>query len=445
VHQEHCSTYVRNPRCIVLLTLFVVVAVAMPTQAQTYTVLHDFTDSPDGAVPNPIIQDGKGNFYGSTRFGGIADCDLDTCGTVFKIDSAGNESILYDFQGGNNGVTPIGSLALDPKGNLWGVTQGNGFDDGASAVFKLESNGHETSYDVNDVTICCLDSPLVADAKGNLYGMSPYGGRPMCPYVKNNLGCGTLFEVSPSGKFKVLHTFTGTDGIQPEGGLVIDANGNLYGSAFYGGKLKCSYPGWGEPIGKGCGTIYKLDTQGDFTVLHSFTGPNDGSYPLGLTIDSAGNLYGIAGSGGDVIPNSNYEYGLGTIFKVDAEGKFKVLFTFTPETTLNYVYASHLAIDSHGNLYGMQEANNCAGAGCLFKIDTQGNYTDIYNFDDAQTSGGVFITGITPGLLLASDGTIYGTTPVGGDSNGGGECSESCGTVYKLVLSTDASVAVDTR
>jgi len=385
-----------------------------------------------------MIQDAQGNFYGSTRFGGLANCDFDSCGTVFKIDSAGNESILYDFLGGNNGVNPIGSLVLDTQGNLWGVTEGNGFDGGASAVFKLELNGQETSYDVNERTICCLDSPLVADAKGNLYGTSPYGGEPRCAYVEGDLGCGTLFKVSPSGKFKILHQFTGTDGIQPEGGLVIDANGNLYGSAFYGGNLSCSYPGWGAPFGTGCGTIYKLDPHGKFTVLHAFTGPNDGSYPLGLIIDSAGNLYGIAESGGDVIPHSNYEYGLGTIFKVDTEGNFSVLFTFTPETTLNYVYASHLARDSQGNLYGMQEANDCAGAGCLFRIDTEGNYTVVYNFDFQQTGGGAFITGLTPGLLLGSDGTIYGTTPVGGNSNGGGLCTQGCGTVYQLVFSHDA-------
>jgi uncharacterized repeat protein (TIGR03803 family) len=439
--REQFSTHIRNPRCIALLTLILVAAVALPTRAQTYTVLHVFTASPDGAVPNPMIQDAQGNFYGSTRFGGLASCDLDSCGTIFKIDSAGNESILYDFQGGNNGVNPTGSLALDPQGNLWGVTQGNFADGGASVVFKLEPDGQETSYDVNEVTICCLDSPLVADAQGNLFGMSPYGGEPRCAYVQNpDLGCGTLFKVTPEGKFTVLHTFTGTDGIQPEGGLVIDANGNLYGSAFYGGSLKCNYPGWGAPNGKGCGTIYKLDPEGSFTVLHTFTGPKEGSYPLGLIIDSAGDLYGIAESGGDVIKHSNYEYGLGTIFKVDSKGKFSVLFTFTPEITLNHVYASYLAIDSQGNLYGMQEANNCAlGAGCLFMIDTQGNYTDLYNFDDAQTGGGAFIPGITPGLLVSSDGTIFGTTPVGGNSNGEGTCTSGCGTAYQLVLSPDAS------
>jgi uncharacterized repeat protein (TIGR03803 family) len=445
VLREQFSTIIRNPRCIVLLTLVLVAAAAVPTHAQTYTVLHDFTDSPDGAVPNPIIQDAQGNFYGTTAFGGLATCLEEACGTVFKIDSAGNERILYNFQGGANGMNPLGALALDAKGNLYGTTQGNGFVDGASVVFRLEPNGHETSFDVNDFTACCLDSPVAVDAEGNIYGMSPYGGEPRCTFVENNLGCGTLFKISSTGEFAVLHTFTGADGIQPEGGLVLDAKGNLYGSAYYGGKLDCDYPGWGASTGKGCGTIYRLDTQGKFTVLHSFTGPNDGSYPLGLIIDSSGDLYGIAESGGDIIPDSNYEYGLGTVFKVDTSGTFSVLFTFTPETTLNYQYASHLVIDPQGNLYGIEQVNNCAGAGCVFKIDTEGNYTDVYDFTFEQTAGGSFRTGITAGLVLSSDGSFYGNTPVGGSSNGGGFCSSSCGTIFHLALSQDADAAIDTR
>lgn len=163
--REQFSTYVRNLQCIVLLTFLLVVAIATPTRAQTYTVLHNFTDSPDGAIPSPIIQDAQGTFYGTTYVGGLASCGEGTCGTVFTIDTAGNESILYDFQGGNNGTNPVAGLVLDAKGNLWGTTQGNGFIDGASVVFKLEPNGQETSYDVDGRNVCCLDSPLAVDAR----------------------------------------------------------------------------------------------------------------------------------------------------------------------------------------------------------------------------------------------------------------------------------------
>ena len=424
-----------NVRAMVLLSLFLTVALgSRRAGAQTYTVLHAFAAGTDGAAPSPIIRDAEGNLYGTTNFGGVPSCGEDTCGTVYKIDSAGNETVLYSFQGGNNGSDPKAALVRDAAGNLYGTTQGNGFIPGASVVFKVEPNGQETSFDTDGLTVCCLDSPLAVDAQGNMYGMSPYAGEPTCDYVENDLGCGTLFKVTPSGKFTVLHTFKGRDGIQPEGGLVFDGKGNLYGVAAHGGKLTCKYPGWGQPFGAGCGTIYKLDRHGKFTVLHTFTGPGDGSYPLGLIIDAAGNLYGIAESGGDVIKKSNYEYGLGTVFKVDTRGNFSVLFTFTPETTLNYVYASHLVRDSKGNLYGLQQYNNCKGGGCLFRIGPHGKYTDLYDFQGEGEGS----EGFQPiGVVLGSNDDVYGSMLLGGPPET--ECQDfaftnGCGTVFHLTV-----------
>jgi uncharacterized repeat protein (TIGR03803 family) len=225
--------------------------------------------------------------------------------------------------------------------------------------------------------------------------------------------------------------------------VVLDAKGNIYGTAVWGGNLKCYYPGWGESGGPGCGTIYKLEPSGKFTVLHTFTGPHDGSYPLGLIIDSDGNLYGIADSGGDTIPKTNWEYGLGTIFKVDTSGKFSVLFTFSPCTdppctngqVRNSMYASHLTRDSQGNLYGIEEFNNCAlGGGCLFKIDTQGNITDLYDFTEDE-SGDPFYGSM--GLVLGPDGDFYGSTPIGGSAQPACDdqgFTQGCGSVFHLVL-----------
>jgi uncharacterized repeat protein (TIGR03803 family) len=362
--RKRFSVKVPNIRTTTLLTLLLAAAIAAgPAQAQTYTVLHAFAAGTDGADPTAIVRDEEGNIYGATRFGGIPSCGdgTDTCGTVFKIDSAGNETILYRFTGGNNGVNPLAGLVRDANGNLYGTTLGNGEDGGAAVVFKVDPNGQETTFDIASPNACCFDSPVAVDAEGNIYGMSPYGGTPDCGLVEGNLGCGTLFKLSPSGKFTVLHTFKGKDGIQPEGGVVLDAEGNIYGTALYGGNLKCDYPGWGMNKQEGCGTIYKLDPSGKFTILHNFTGPHDGSDPLGLIIDSAGNLYGIADSGGDIVKHTSWEYGLGTIFKMDTSGKFSVLYTFIPCTggmhctkgqVLNHLYASHLARDSKGNLYG---------------------------------------------------------------------------------------------
>src|ERR1700691_4946553 len=156
---------VRSAHAIALVALLLVGAGAvMPAEAQTYTVLHDFTDSPDGAIPNPIIRDAQGNLYGTTKYGGIATCGLGTCGTVFKVDSAGKETVLYSFEGGTNGTNPDAGLVRDPSGNLYGTTQGNGFIDGSAVVFKLEPNGRETSLDIAGPNACCFDSPLALDA-----------------------------------------------------------------------------------------------------------------------------------------------------------------------------------------------------------------------------------------------------------------------------------------
>jgi len=439
--RKQASINVCGTWAIALLALLLLAAVAVrPAEAQTYTVLHAFGAGTDGAVPGPIIRDPQGNLYGTTRFGGIPTCGEDTCGTVYKIDNVGNETVLYRFQGGTNGSDPIAGLVRDKAGNLYGTTQGNGFIGGAAVVFKLNPNGQETSFDIASPNACCFDSPLAVDAQGNLYGMSPFGGEPNCGLNSFGLGCGTLFKLSPAGEFTVLHVFSGNDGMQPEGGVVLDGKGNLYGSANFGGELSCESLGYGyaEP---GCGTVYKLDSSGNFTVLHTFTGPGDGSFPLGLIIDSAGNLYGIAQNGGDEIPHTNFEYGVGTIFKVDTSGKFSVLFTFVPCTeppctggqVRNPVFASHLIRDSKGNLYGVEQSNDCAiGGGCLVRLDTNGNLTDLYDFE-GENEGPDGFTAM--GVVFGSDDDVYGSMFLGGPPETGcedGGFTNGCGTVFHL-------------
>jgi uncharacterized repeat protein (TIGR03803 family) len=423
-----CNTW----RTALLMLLVAGAVSAQPARAQTYTVLHTFTGAPDGAYPNPLMRDEEGVFYGTTDDGGLATCGSDppgACGTVFKMDSAGNVTLLFQFPGGSAGSNPRASLVRDAGGNLYGTTQGNGFIGGASVVFKIDPSGQETVLLTAGPNAEAFDSPLALDAQGNLYGMSPYGGNLHCSYVSNGNGCGTLFKISSSGEFTVLHVFEGKDGVQPEGGLVLDGKGNLYGSAVYGGIYSCDYPGWGQPRGHGCGTIYKLGANGHFSVLHTFTGPGDGSYPLGVIADSTG-LYGIADSGGHV--TKNYIYGQGTIFKVDATGKFSVLFTFTPSTTLNNEYASHLVRDSKGILYGLQQANNCAeGGGCLFSIDQNGRYTDLYDFQGYGEGN----DGNDPvGVILGSDQDVYGSMNIGGfQPPPPAFCSTyGCGTLFHL-------------
>ena len=411
--RERFSINVRNTLAIALFTLFLLAPVIVqPAQAQTYTVVHTFTGTPDGINPSPMIRDAQGNLYGTTYAGGLASCEGGACGTVFKIDPAGNETVLFSFPGGAAGSNPIATVTEDAAGNLYGTTEGDGFL-GLSVIYKIDPSGQETILDPNAETGGSLDSPLFVDRKGDLYGMTPYGGDYSCG--TDDEGCGMIFRLTQSGNFTMLHAFVGSDGIRPEGGLVQDSKGNLYGVAFYGGDLSCKSTGFQYPYDPGnyepgCGTIFKLDVHGNFTILHTFSGPGDGAGPAGLIIDSAGNLYGIAQSGGDEIDI----YGLGTIFKLDTTtGDFSVLFTFEPPTTNSNGYANHLVRDSKGNLYGAKQFDGAHNTGCLFRIDTQGNYTDLYDF--AQQTQGTPEGFYPVGLVLGSAHDIYGSMFYGGE------------------------------
>ncbi len=171
--------------------------------------------------------------YGTTDGGGNH-CGPGGSGTVYKIDGSGNETVLYRFTEGNDGASPVAALIQDAAGNLYGNTQSNGFLDAPSTVFKIDTNGNDTTlYAFTSDTGCCQDSALTIDKAGNLYGMSPYGGDYNCGYQE--IGCGSLYRLTQAGQITVLHTFTGEDGIDPEGGLVVDVDGSLYGTAINGG------------------------------------------------------------------------------------------------------------------------------------------------------------------------------------------------------------------
>jgi uncharacterized repeat protein (TIGR03803 family) len=266
------------------------------------TVVHSFTGGTDGANPGvALARDKQGNLYGTTYYGG-ADftCSLG-CGTVFKVDTNGNESVLYSFAGtGGDGHYPYAGLVRDKQGNLYGNTQwGGAYSSGT--VFKVDTNGHESVLysftgaggDGNDP-----DGRLVRDVKGNLYGTTEFGGA---------FGNGIVYKLDITGKETVLYTFMGlADGAAPRGGLV-RAHGKIYGTTSRGGDFGCS--------GGGCGIVFMLDKTGQETVLHTFT-LTDGGYPAaGLLRDKLGNLYGTTTGGG----NAGCQVGLngcGTVFKL---------------------------------------------------------------------------------------------------------------------------------
>jgi uncharacterized repeat protein (TIGR03803 family) len=255
------------------------------------TVLHSFTGRADGANPLAgLTRDGAGNLYGATFAGGSTVC-AGGCGVVFKLAPTGTETVLHRFTGGVDGAKPLAGLVRDNAGNLYGTTSGGGaFHRGV--VFKLDTSGKETVLHKfaggADGSAPGAGGGLVRDNAGNLYGTTDgAGGSTVCAG-----GCGVVFKLAPTGTETVLHRFRGgADGAHPAAGLVRDSAGNLYGITTLGGGVGCG--------GQGCGIVFKLAPTGTETVLHRFTAGKDGAGPDGgLVRDSAGNLYGTAQDGG---------------------------------------------------------------------------------------------------------------------------------------------------
>ena len=245
------------------------------------TALYSFQGPPDGSQPfGGLVEDASGNLYGTTAGGGASNN-----GTVFKVDTTNRETVLYSFSGGADGSLPFATLIRDTAGNLYGTTAAGGAF-GSGTVFKLDMTNNETVlHSFNGTDGADPEAGVIQDAAGNFYGTTSRGGA---------LDKGTVFKLDTSGQETVLHSFTGgADGGNPTASLLLDALGNLYGTTSGGGDLTCG-------TSTGCGTVFKLDMLGNETVLHSFNGKADGSSPIaGVVMDAAGNLYGTALLGGD--------------------------------------------------------------------------------------------------------------------------------------------------
>jgi uncharacterized repeat protein (TIGR03803 family) len=275
----------------------------------TETVLYTFTGGADGGTPYAgVIRDSAGNLYGTTGRGGTATCPLNYlgpagCGVVYKVDTTGHETVLYTFSGGADGGSPYGAgLTRDPAGNLYGTTEFGGTAS-VGVVFKLDTTGQETVlYSFIGLADFATDgvypgAGVILDSAGNLYGTTMDGGGVTNPGCGGD-ECGVVFKLDPSGQETVLHAFTGgADGAEQyfgvfEGGVIRDPAGNLYGTTYLGGDLSGCYA-------EGCGVVFKMSPSGQETVLYTFTGGADGGNPYaGVIADPAGNLYGTTYNGG---------------------------------------------------------------------------------------------------------------------------------------------------
>jgi uncharacterized repeat protein (TIGR03803 family) len=265
------------------------------------TALYTFTGGTDGGTPQAgLVEDAAGNLYGTTVFGGAFGQ-----GVVFKVDSAGNETVLHSFEGQGDGSNTLAPLIRDAEGNLYGTASGGGSFEGRCAgagcgtIFKLAANGKlKVLHTFRGAADGANPLDVVRDAAGNLFGSASSGGDLDCT-VGGSPGCGVVFKIDGKDKLTVLHTFTGgVDGGKPSTGLALDAAGNLYGTTALGGA-------------SGQGVVFKLDTTGKLTVLHAFTGGSDGGSPDSLILDAAGNVYGTATTGGGCGAR-----GCGVVFKI---------------------------------------------------------------------------------------------------------------------------------
>lgn len=390
-----------NIAIILAMSLLVVLPILLPSaQAQTLTILHSFV-GPEGASPmSAVIQDSAGNFYGTASFGGVTACSPGGSGTVYKMDRNGNTIALHAFNGGTDGCFPWSSLVRNAEGNLYGTTMINN-------VFKLAGSGEFTVLHTF-TGAPDGDSPagnLLRDSNNNLYGVTSLGG-------SSNLG--SVFEISASGQERILYSFTGgADGAYPSA-LFRDQAGNFYGTTTYGGESICD-------AGFGCGTVFQLDANGKESVLYSFTGGPDGANPFGGVVrDDQGNLYGTTSSAGEhdcteLGCGRCNNRGCGTVFKLDSAGKLTTLHTFTGGADGSYPVAG-LIRDARGNFYSttVYGGDSRCHCGIVFTLDTNNNETILHTF--VQNHDGAFPYG---NLILDSAGNLYGTTDLGGAYNQG--------------------------
>jgi uncharacterized repeat protein (TIGR03803 family) len=260
------------------------------------TDLYNFMGAPDGQYPvSTLALDAAGNVYGTTVFGGTSNACSGGCGTVFKIDPSGNETVLHNFTGGTDGEYPYAGVVLGPGGNLFGATTlggtGNCYLKGCGTVFKIDANGTETVFHSFSWGIegAFPYGNLIRDAAGNLYGTTLNRGGSGC-----RIGCGAVFKLDPTGKETVLHAFSGdsTDGQNPYSGVIADPAGNLYGTTE-----------------NHEGSVFELSPNGAETILHFFGIGPDAADPMGdLVRDKSDNLYGAGTFGGQHL--------YGAIFKI---------------------------------------------------------------------------------------------------------------------------------
>ena len=331
--------------------------------APTLTTIANFTGTNGNDPSAALIADASGNLFGTTYIGGTANL-----GTVFEIPRMGGGygalSVIATFTGTANGANPQSGLTADASGNLFGTTAGGGATC-AGTVFEIPKTGGSygtlatLSY-FDGTNGSALDGGVTVDASGNLLGTTDGGGAN---------GKGTVFEIAKTGGTygapTTIATFNGTaNGANPLGGLTADASGNLFGTTSGGGAT-------------GLGTVFEIPRSGGaygtLTTLATFTGFNGttlGADPYaGLIADASGNLFGTTFTGG----NSNS----GEVFEIAKTGGAYAALRTIANIGSNGQPIGGLTADASGNLFGTTHIAGTAGDGTVFEITGSGFQTAV--------------------------------------------------------------------
>ena len=347
----------------------------------------------DGINPQSALTLGPdGNFYGTTRAGGT-----NNMGTIFRLSPEGALTGLFSFSG-TNGSFPQAGLTLGRDGNFYGTTTSGGGFVSFGTVFRFSTNGLLTTLASFDGTNSGFspDSPLLLDANGNLYGTAPQSG----PGLR-----GTVFRVTTNGALTVLVAFNSANGSTPRDGLILADDGNFYGVLVAGGASNV-------------GSIFRLTPAGAVSTVFTFDNVHGANPVGGLLQGPDGQLYGTTGFGG---PTN----GFGTVFRVTTNGSLTTLFNFSG--TNGEEPSFRLIFGNDGRLYGTSSfggdpANSPSsiGSGSVFSITTNGVFTTLFLFHGTNGSNPA------ASLVLGPDGNLYGTTSQGGPGGGG--------TIFRVIL-----------
>ena len=391
-------------------------ATVISSPAQSFTTLASFSGS-NGIQPfSAMTQGPDGNVYGITQAGGnLSACGGSGCGTVFKVTPTGTLTVIYSFSG-PDGDAPE-ALVLGSDGNFYGTTfctpngslhhtvpspqAAAGFCPGGGTIFKLSLNGVLTTLHAFSGGGAPF-GVFTEGSDGNFYGTLRASGL---------YGFGTVFKITPTGTLTTLYNFAGPDGAYPNG-VIQGVDGNFYGTTF------------GDQTDNQ-GTLFQITPSGMLTTIHSFNGP-DGARPAGgLKQATDGTFYGVTAGGG--VFNNCPNHDCGTVFKITSSGTLTTLHSFSgPDGSEPW---AGLLLATDGNFYGTNDAQGVHGAGTAFRITPSGILTTVYNF--CSESGCADGESPEGALLESSDGLVYGTTNIGGNT---GTCDtpSGCGTVFSL-------------